>query len=116
MLSFFSGLKIYASLEPVDLRKSFEGLSGVTREILKEDPHSGSLFLFTNRRKTRVKLLYWDKSGLWVMIKRLEQGTFFWPKKQSGSSKVVMSSESMALLLDGVDLRQGSFRPWYERG
>ena len=115
MLSFFSGLKIYASVEPVDLRKSFEGLSGVTREILKEDPHSGSLFLFTNRRRSRVKLLYWDTSGLWVMVKRLEKGTFFWPKKRGNSAKVVMSSESMALLLDGVDLKNGTLRPWYER-
>lgn len=115
MLSFFSGLKIYASINPVDLRKSFEGLSAVTRNILMEDPASGGLFLFTNKSRNRVKLLYWDGTGLWVMTKRLEKGTFFWPKKKEGSEKLSITAECMALLLDGVDLKQGTLRPWYER-
>lgn len=116
MLSFFSGLKIYGSLESVDLRKSFEGLSGVVRNILDEDPHSGSLFIFTNQRRNRVKLLYWDGSGLWVLSKRLEKGSFFWPKQTSSNKKISLTPESISLILDGIDLRQTTLRPWYERG
>jgi transposase len=115
MLSFFSGLKIYASVDAVDLRKSFEGLSAIIQNILDENPSSGSLYIFTNQRRNRVKLFYWDGTGLWVMTKRLEKGTFFWPKKKEGQTKLSLTPESMALLLDGVDLRQGTLRPWYER-
>ena len=116
MLTFPGTLKVFIATEPADLRKSFNGLWALTINQLKADPASGSLFVFTNKRRNRVKILYWDGTGLWVMIKRLEQGTFSWPKGvdvQNG--KLELSPEAMALLLDGVDLRQGSMRPWYQR-
>ena len=116
MLSFAGSLKIFLALDPVDLRKSFTGLWAVTLNVLKEDPSSGSLYVFTNRRRNRVKALYWDGTGLWVMIKRLEQGTFSWPKGvEVSNGKLSLSPEALCLLLDGVDLRQGSLRPWYQR-
>ena len=80
MLSFAGSLKVFVALEPCDLRKSFNGLHGVVSERLGEDPRQGALFVFTNRRHTRLKVLYWDGTGLWVLIKRLEKGTFAWPK------------------------------------
>lgn len=116
MLSFTGGLKIFLSRDPVDLRKSFDGLSGLTREIFKEDPEKGALFVFTNRRRNRIKILYWDRTGQWVLAKRLEMGTFSWPRSRHGSSsKIVLSPEALVLLLDGVDLRGGELRPWYQR-
>jgi transposase len=72
--------RIYLAAGATDLRKSFEGLSDMVRHQFKEDPLSGHLFVFSNRRHTRIKLLYWDGSGLWVCAKRLEQGCFSWPR------------------------------------
>ena len=116
MLSFTSNLKIFLSTEPLDLRKSFEGLYSFTKNNLQEDPLSGGLFLFTNQKQDRVKILYWDGTGLWVMTKRLEKGTFSWPKGSDiKDGKLKLSGEAMVLLLDGVDLKQGKMRPWYQR-
>ncbi len=116
MLSFSGSLKIFVALEPCDLRKSFNGLYGLVSERLGEDPRDGSLFVFSNRRHTRLKILYWDGSGLWVLTKRLEKGTFSWPKAaQAQGVKLRLVPEALALLTDGVDLRGAQLRPWYER-
>jgi hypothetical protein len=69
MLSFTGALKVFVALETCDLRKSFNGLEGLVRERLEEDPRQGALFVFCNRRRTRLKILYWDGSGLWLLIK-----------------------------------------------
>src|ERR1051325_10136757 len=76
MLSFCGGLKIFLAVVPCDLRKSFNGLHGLVTEQLGEDPRSGALFVFTNRRHSRLKILLFDGTGLWVCTKRLEKGTF----------------------------------------
>ena len=116
MLNFTGAMKVYLAVEPVDLRKSFTGLWSLAANALKEDPTGGALFAFTNRRRNRVKILYWDGTGTWVMIKRLEQGTFTWPKGiDVENGKLSLRPEALALLLDGVDMRGGSFRPWYQR-
>ena len=116
MLSFPGTLKVYLATGPTDLRKSFSGLWALAVNEMKEDPTRGGLFVFANRRRTRIKLLYFDGTGLWVMAKRLEQGTFFWPKGiEVENGKLPLSAEALGLLLDGVDLKQGSLRPWYQR-
>ena len=116
MLSFPGSLKIYLAIEPCDMRKSFNGLSAVVQEKLKSDPQKGPLFVFTNKRRNRLKILYFDGTGLWVLAKRLEQGTFSWPRpSQSGQSKLTLSPEALGLLMDGIDLRDGCRRAWYER-
>ena len=116
MLNLIGKLEVYLAVEPVDLRKSFNGLYAVTKTVLRENPESGALFVFTNKRRNRVKTLYWDGTGMWVMIKRLEKGTFSWPKGVDvKNGKLSLSPEALALLLDGVDLRGGSMRPWYQR-
>jgi transposase len=116
MLSFTGGLKVFVALEPVDLRKSFSGLEGLVSERLGEDLRQGALFVFTNRRHTRLKILYWDGTGLWLLIKRLEQGTFSWPKNtEEGRVKLKLTPEALAMLTDGIDLRGAKLRPWYER-
>jgi transposase len=113
MLSFSGQLKIYVAVEGCDMRKSFEGLSGLVQSHLEQDLRAGALFVFSNRQRTRLKILYWDGSGLWVLAKRLEQGTFSWPK---ADAKVVsLRPEALAMLTDGIDLRGAKMRPWYER-
>ena len=117
MLSFTGSLKIYVAVEPCDMRKSFEGLSALTTTALHQDVRSGALFVFSNRRHTRLKILYWDGTGLWVMTKRLEKGTFSWPGSvESKAVKLRLSPEALAMLTDGVELRGAKLRPWYERG
>lgn len=116
MLSFSGSLKVFVCLEAVDMRKGFEGLHAVVCERLKEEVRGGALFVFSNRRRTRLKILYFDGTGLWLMTKRLEQGTFFWPKAaEAGQSKLRLTPEAFALLTDGVDMHRARLRPWYER-
>lgn len=117
MLSFSGSLKIYVALEPCDMRKGFNGLYGMASERLGEDPRSGALYVFSNRRHTRLKILYFDGTGLWVLSKRLEKGTFSWPRSSEleGKTKLKLTPAALALLTEGVDLRGARLRPWYER-
>lgn len=116
MLNFTGSLKVYVATEFIDLRKSFNGLYALTVNVLKENPQSGALFVFVNKRRNRLKILYFDGTGLWVMIKRLEKGRFSWPRGVDiKDSKLALSPSALALLLDGVDMRDGCHRPWYQR-
>ena len=107
--------KIYIALEAVDMRKGFEGLYGLVRDQLGQDPLSGHLFLFANRGKTRLKALVWDGSGLWVCAKRLEKGRFRWPVANEQQHSVTMRAEEMAMLANGLDMKQTQQRNWYRR-
>ena len=115
MLSFPNSLKVMVALEPCDLRKSFDGLSAIAQNHLNEEVQSGTLFVFTNKRRNRLKLLYFDGSGLWVLNKRLEQGTFSWPEATKADQiKLTLSPRALSMLTDGVELRDGCTRAWYE--
>jgi transposase len=105
--------KIYLAVEAVDMRKGFEGLYGLVRDQLGQDPLSGHLFLFSNRTRTRLKALAWDGSGLWVCAKRLEKGRFRWPVAEGVRS--MMRSEELAMLVNGIRLIRGlliDISPW----
>jgi transposase len=115
MLSFTGSLRVFVALEACDMRKGFDGLSGMVASKLNEDVQSGALFVFSNRSHTRLKIIYWDGSGLWLMAKRLEKGTFSWPKDTDGKTKLALRPEALAMLTDGVDLRGGRMRAWYQR-
>lgn len=116
MLSFSGSLKVLVAVEACDMRKGFNGLYAAVTERLGEDPRSGTLFVFSNRRHTRIKILCWDGTGLWVLTKRLERGTFSWPKNlEAERAKLKLTPQALAMLTDGVDLRGGKLRPWYER-
>jgi transposase len=106
--------KIYIAVEAVDMRKGFEGLHGLVRDYLRQDPLSGHLFLFTNKTKTRLKALVWDGSGLWVCAKRLEKGRFSWPESD-GVRSVTMRTEEWAMLVNGLDWKQTKPRAWYRK-
>ena len=105
--------RIYVAAGATDLRKSFEGLYGLVRDHLLCDPLSGHVFLFTNAQRNRLKLLFYDGSGLWVCAKRLDRGCFRWPEHDCESAAVVLTPEELALLLGGIDLRQTARRHWH---
>ena len=116
MLSFSGSLKVFVALEACDLRKGFNGLHALVTERMGQDPRAGALFVFSNRRHTRLKILCWDGSGLWILTKRLEKGTFSWPKTvEPQKTTLRLTPEALAMLTDGVDLRGAKMRPWYER-
>jgi transposase len=108
--------RIYVGVEPVDLRKGFDGLYGLVRDQLGQDPLSGHLFLFVNGSRTRIKALVWDGSGLWLCTKRLEKGRFHWPSTNE-TGRVTMRPEEFSMLINGLDLEQAApRRNWLRRG
>lgn len=110
-----SNLKVYVATRPCDMRKSFDGLHMLVSGMLEQNPHSGSLFVFFNKKATLMKVLYWDGSGLWVLAKRLEEGTFSLPDSAcSKSSSIQITPEAYQLLVQGVELKNGMTRAWYE--
>src|ERR1044072_9267090 len=97
--------KIYIAVEGVDMRKGFDGLYGLVRDRLGHDPLSGHLFLFANRWRTRLKVLVWDGSGLWVCAKRLQRGRFLCPAATQDLS-LVMRPKELPMLLNGLDIAE----------
>ena len=117
MIHFAHGLKVFICTEPTDMRRSFDGLSGMVQSVLKADPLSGHLFLFRNRARDSIKILYWDRDGLALWYKRLEQGTFQFPTDIVSGDKQVAGVEitesELALLLSGIDLSSVKRRKRY---
>jgi len=107
--------RIYLAAGVTDTRKGFEGLYGLVRDRLEMDPLSGHLFCFCNRRRTRLKLLYFDGSGLWVAAKRLERGCFRWPEPEDAGPAMRLSAAEWALLVGGLDLRATKPRRWWRK-
>ena len=103
MLIFPPSVRIYLCTVPADMRRSFDGLSAMTEEILQQNPFSGHLFVFCNRRGDRVKILFWDRSGFCLWYKRLEAGTFRFPS--GPGTKIEVTMTDLALILEGIDLR-----------
>ncbi len=115
MLSFHSQLKVFVATAPCDLRMNFNGLWAAAQNRLGEDPRSGALFVFGNRRHNRIKMLYFDGTGVCVLSKRLEKGTFHWPQSaQELDAKIKLAPQALQLLLDGIELKGSGRRAWYE--
>lgn len=111
MLTLPSTVRIYVCAEPMDLRKGFDGLSAATRHIIREDPLSGHLFAFMNRRGNRLKILLWEPSGYLLVYKRLERGRFHLPRvPRAGERHVEMEATDLALMMEGIDLQGASRR------
>ncbi len=116
MMGLTSHLRIFLCLESCDMRKSYNGLVALADQLTKDGLKSGALFLFTNKRRNRFQALYYDHTGVCILKKRLEVGTFSWPAaSKPNQQKITLSPEALNLLFDGVDLRSGTMRPWYER-
>jgi transposase len=115
MFGWGPATKIYLAAGATDMRKGFDGLYGLVRDRLELEPLSGHVFLFSNAQRNRMKLIYWDGSGLWVCAKRLERGCFRWPRAEAGQTKIVLSHEEMALLVGGIDLAGSRRRAWFRK-
>jgi transposase len=111
MLSVTSATRVLVATTPVDLRGSFNRLYSLVIERLQADPLSGHLFVFSNRRRNRLKVLYWDGSGLWICAKRLEQGRFTWPVSEQG--RVDLRGQEFSALIHGLEVRFK--KDWYRR-
>ena len=98
------GVRIHIAREHVDFRKSIDGLSGVVRTILQADPLSGHVFVFHNRRRTALKLLYWNQGGYCLLYKRLARGRFRVPTLDPGAHSAAMTPAELASLMEGIDL------------
>jgi transposase len=115
MLSFAANMRIYLHARPTDMRKSFDGLCAVVRNVLGADPLDGSLFLFVNCRGDRLKALWWDRDGLALFYKRLEAGTFELLGGDGESAAVEIDAAQLAMLLGGVSLSSVRRRKRYRR-
>jgi len=103
-MMFGQNMKVFLWSDFVDLRKGFDGLSALVQEVLEEDPFSGQCFVFKNRRSNRIKLLMWDGTGFVLAYKRLDKGTFYWPRPASG--KIHVTQAELGLIFDGMDWRR----------
>lgn len=109
MLSLSPATRVFLALAPVDGRKSFNGLYTLVKETLQQEPTSGYLFVFTNQARNRLKILFWDGSGLFLCTKRLERGTFAWPSGEGACR--CLRPEELQLLIHGIE---GTVRArWY---
>ena len=107
--------RIHLAAGATDVRKGFEGLYGLVRDRLLCEPLSGHLYLFCNAQHNRLKILFWDGTGLWVCAKRLPKGCFTWPQSGDAQGKVVLSHEELSLLLGGIDLAKTRSKRWYRK-
>ena len=115
MFGLGAATRIYVAVGSTDMRKGFEGLYGLVRDKLGLDPLSGHLCLFCNKGRNRLKVLYWDGSGLWICAKRLERGRFSWPSDGEQSARVTLSHEELSLLLGGIELTRTRRKNWYRK-
>jgi transposase len=113
MFAMGAATRIYVAIGATDMRKSFCGLEGLIRERLDSDPTSGHIFLFSNARRDRLKLVFFDGVGLWVCARRMERGRLHWPEARE--HKVQLTREQFALLIGGIDLTQTRERKWYRK-
>ena len=115
MLGIGRATRIYLAPGATDMRKGYEGLYGLVRDRLQCEPLSGHVFLFANARRNRLKLIYWDGTGLWVCGKRLQRGCFRWPETSPGEVKVRLTAEEFAMLIGGLDVQAAKRRRWYRK-
>lgn len=115
MIHLPASVRVYLCLTPCDMRRSFDGLHALVRDHLQLDAFAGHLYVFANRRKDRVKILYWDRDGFAVWAKRLEQGTYAIPFGAPASQKFEITIEELGALLSGIDLNTAPRRTRYRR-
>jgi transposase len=116
MISLPSSVRVFLHAPPTDLRKGFDALSGLVTTAFGQDPTSGHLFLFFNRRRDRIKILYWDHGdGLAIWYKRLESGSFQIPTAPRDAVSIEMTPTQLSLILSGIDLRSARQRKRYRQ-
>jgi transposase len=116
MLTWPPTVRIFVSTQPTDMRRSFDGLAMITRENMGQDPLSGHLFVFFNRRGDRVKIMFWDRSGFCIWYKRLEQGVFRLPQSIVNTPNPEVEITDLSLILEGIDLSSARRRKRFALG
>ena len=106
-------IRYYLYGPPTDMRKGFDGLSGIVRNELLRDPLNGDAFIFINRRRNLLKLLVWDQTGFVIYYKRLESGTFELPARKNGNKSIVIHREELVMILEGISLEKVKRRKRY---
>ena len=104
MFTLPSAVQVFICLQPTDLRKSFDSLSALVAGVVGQNPLSGHLFVFFNRCRDRIKILFWDRSGYCLYYKRLEAGTFVIPKDGTSGASATISIPELTLIMEGIDL------------
>ena len=115
MLNFPPGIQVFMATEPVDMRKSFDGLSAAVQAVFERNVLDGHLFLFLNRRRDRIKILWWDRDGLAIWSKRLELGSYEVPRHDPNTPRLQLDATQLALLLNGVRIDSAQRRRRYVR-
>jgi transposase len=115
MIHLPASVRVYLCLSPCDMRRSFDGLHALVRDHLQLDPFAGHLYLFANKRRDRLKLLYWDRDGFAIWAKRLESGNYAIPSGEPGSTRFEITVEELGALLSGIDLSSAVRRKRYRR-
>jgi transposase len=114
MITLPSAVRIFLCTRPTDMRKSFDGLTGLVQECFGQDPLTGHLFLFVNRRRDRMKILYFDRDGLAIWYKRLEAGSFEMPSTAEGDG-IELRPAQLAMILSGIDMRTARQRKRFQQ-
>jgi len=104
MFTLPSAVLVLVCLQPTDLHKSFDSLAALTESVIRQSPLSGHLFVFLNRSRDRIKVLFWDRTGYCLYYKRLEAGTFVFPSQDEAGTSATMSFPELTLVLEGIDL------------
>ena len=113
MFGLGAATRIFVATGETDMRLGFNGLYALVAGKLQQDPQSGHLFLFANKRRNRMKILFFDNFSLWVCARRMEKGRLHWPSSEDG--RVQLTPEEFALLIGGIDLSATTKRKWYRR-
>jgi len=113
MFSLGAATRIYLAAGATDMRKGFNGLMDLAQGVLDCDPLTGHVFVFCNRARNRLKVLYWDGNGLWVCAKRLEGGRYSWPALEADRVRAELSHQELTLLLGGVELERSRQKNWW---
>ena len=119
MLALSANARVFLAIEPTDMRKGFDGLFALVENTIKQDPFSGHLFVFRNRRRDRLKIMWWDRDGLALWYKRLEKGGFQFPTDMKTvperPARVEVQADELAMLLGGIDLSSMKRRKRFKR-
>ncbi len=116
MFTLSSSSKFHLYSEPTDMRKSFDGLSGIIQNILSENPCSGDVFIFINKKRNKVKLLHWQGISFVLYYKRLEEGTFELPQYDIDSGSITLNYSQIVMLIDGLSIKNIKKRKQYVPG
>jgi transposase len=116
MMHLPASVRVYLSTAPCDMRRSFDGLHALVTNAMQLDAFGGHLFVFSNRRRDRIKILYWDRDGFAVWAKRLEEGTYAMPFEDEGNApRREITAQELGAILSGIDLSTARRRKRYQR-